>query len=172
MSRRWPRGWRRGPRPRRATSPRRVLQVCRWWWRAAQTSAPTSAPSVSPSLTPPLMNFGVWIFDADLAGFAGEERQQEEPPRATPKFPPPSTTPPRGASPARASTTQPTHMEEEEANLGAGGSAPATNADGEGATSSQPGVGKLFAFYPYSFFSFFFLLLPLFFIGNEGRRGT
>nr|XP_020158777.1 translation initiation factor IF-2-like [Aegilops tauschii subsp. strangulata] len=31
-------------------------------------------------------------------------------------------------------------MEEEEANLGAGGSAPATNAGGEGATSSQPGA--------------------------------
>nr|XP_045083538.1 plectin-like [Aegilops tauschii subsp. strangulata] len=70
---------------------------------------------------------------------AGGERQQEEPPRATPNTPPPSTTPPRGASPARASTTEPTHMEEE-ASLGAGGSAQATNAGREGATSSQPGA--------------------------------
>ena len=50
-------------------------------------------------------------------------------------------------------------MEEEEANLGVGGSAPATNAGGEGATSSQPGVGKLFAFCLCSFF--FFLNLDL-----------
>nr|XP_020187417.1 troponin I-like [Aegilops tauschii subsp. strangulata] len=32
-------------------------------------------------------------------------------------------------------------MEEEETNLGAGGSTPATNVGGEGATSSQPGAG-------------------------------
>nr|XP_020161452.1 uncharacterized protein CG45076-like [Aegilops tauschii subsp. strangulata] len=68
---------------------------------------------------------------------AGGGRQQEEPPRATPNTLPPSTTPPRGASPARAFTIEPAHMEEE-ANLGAGGSAPAMNAGGEGATSSQP----------------------------------
>nr|XP_020200999.1 serine/arginine repetitive matrix protein 1-like [Aegilops tauschii subsp. strangulata] len=68
------------------------------------------------------------------------ERLQEEPPRANPNTPPPSTTPPRGASPARASTTEPTHMEEEGASLSAGGFVPATNVGGEGATSSQPGA--------------------------------
>nr|XP_020173584.1 uncharacterized protein LOC109759167 [Aegilops tauschii subsp. strangulata] len=49
--------------------------------------------------------------DKPPTGFAGEERQQEEPPRATSNMPLLSTTPPRGASPARASTTEPTHME-------------------------------------------------------------
>nr|XP_020184561.1 nucleolar and coiled-body phosphoprotein 1-like [Aegilops tauschii subsp. strangulata] len=74
--------------------------------------------------------------------FSPQQRQQEEPPRATPKLPPPSTTPPRGASPARASTYEPMPMEEEEEmNLGAGGSTPTTNVGGEGATSSQPGAG-------------------------------
>ena len=50
-------------------------------------------------------------------------------------------------------------MEDEEANLGAGGSAPATNAGGEGATSSQPGVGKSYVPRPCSFL--FFLILDL-----------
>lgn len=45
--------------------------------------------------------------------------------------------------------------EEEETNLDAGGSAPAPNAGGEGATSSQPDVGELLAFCPCSFFFFF-----------------
>nr|XP_020186149.1 uncharacterized protein CG45076-like [Aegilops tauschii subsp. strangulata] len=77
---------------------------------------------------------------ASTSDKAPAERQQQEPPRATPNTPPLSTMPPRGASPARASTTKPMHMEEGEVNLGAGGSAPATNAGGEGATSSQPAV--------------------------------
>nr|XP_020158185.1 protein wings apart-like [Aegilops tauschii subsp. strangulata] len=75
------------------------------------------------------------------AGSSREERQQEEPPRATPNMPPLSTTPPRGESPARASTAEPTPMEEEETNLGAGGPTPATNVGREGATSFQPGAG-------------------------------
>nr|XP_040258258.1 translation initiation factor IF-2-like [Aegilops tauschii subsp. strangulata] len=97
-------------------------------YAAGGREQPGEQPSTQPPLQPP--------------AFAGEERQQEEPPRATPNMPPPSTTPPRGASPARASTTEPTPMEEEEEmNLGAGGSSPALNVGGEGATSSQPSAG-------------------------------
>nr|XP_020178965.2 tol-Pal system protein TolA-like [Aegilops tauschii subsp. strangulata] len=68
------------------------------------------------------------------------EQQQEEPLRVAPDMPPPSTMPPRGASPARAPTDEPTHTEEEDASLGAGGSVPATNVGGEGTTSSQLGT--------------------------------
>nr|XP_040256265.1 uncharacterized protein LOC120973990 [Aegilops tauschii subsp. strangulata] len=81
------------------------------------------------------MGVGARILGADLVGIVGGERQQEEPLRATPNTPPPSTTTPRGASRTRASTARPTHMEEEEASLGAGGSVPATNVGGEGIAS-------------------------------------
>src|SRR3954470_783826 len=84
---------------------------------------------------------GARCYDAYLAGFVGGEWQQEEPQRATPKTPSLSTTPPRGASPARASSTEPTPMEEE-GNSGAGDSATAPNAGGEGTSASQPGTGE------------------------------
>nr|XP_020191231.1 nucleolar and coiled-body phosphoprotein 1-like [Aegilops tauschii subsp. strangulata] len=77
---------------------------------------------------------------ADLAGFAGGEQQQEEPLRAAPDTRPPSITPPKGASPARAPTTEPTRTEEEEVSFGAGGSVSATNVGGEGTTSSHLGT--------------------------------
>ena len=114
---------------------------------------PGIAPSVSSSLSPRQHVSGARHFGADLARYAGGEQQQEEPQRATPNTPPPSTTPPRGASPARAPSTEPMHTEEEEqVNPGAGGFVPAPNLGGDGATSSQPGTGELFAFCPCSFF--------------------
>jgi hypothetical protein len=155
MWRRWPRGWRRGPGPRRAASPRRAPRVRRWWWRAARIAAPGAAPSVSSSLTPRQRVLGIRSLGADLAVVAGGGQQQEEPLRATPNTPPPSTTPPRGASPARAPSTEPMHTEEEEANSGAGGFASAPDVGGEGVSASQPGTGKSLAFRLCSFSLFF-----------------
>nr|XP_040252404.1 uncharacterized protein LOC120969315 [Aegilops tauschii subsp. strangulata] len=83
------------------------------------------------------------VLGTNLGGFAGGERQEEEPLRATPDMPPLSTTPPRGASPARAPTAEPTRMEEEGANMGAGGSVPATNVGEEGSTCSHLGTDPL-----------------------------
>ena len=108
----------------------------------------------------PSTGVGVCILGADLAGFAGGERQHEEPLRAAPNTPPPSTTPPRGVSPARKPTAEPTRMEEEGASMGASGSIPATNVGGEGTTSPQLGTGNLPASRPsLSLPAIFFSLL-------------
>nr|XP_020146625.1 nucleolin-like [Aegilops tauschii subsp. strangulata] len=68
--------------------------------------------------------------------------------KGLPQHAAPSTTPSRGASPARASTPESTPMEEE-MNLGASGSTPATTVGEEGATSSQPGAAKMLVPAPY-----------------------
>ena len=117
--------------------------------------SPRSSPQRESNIHSSSTGVGVCILGADLAGFTGGERQQEEPLRAAPDTPPPSTTPPRGVSPARASTAEPTRMEEEGASMGTGGSVPATNVGGEGTTSSQFSTGKLPASRPCSFFSLF-----------------
>nr|XP_020188330.1 uncharacterized protein LOC109774021 [Aegilops tauschii subsp. strangulata] len=118
------------------------------WMPTLVVISPDDSPQRSPRSSPqresvihsPSTGVGVCILGADLAGFAGGERQQEEPLRAAPDTPPPSTTPPRGVSPARASTAEPTRMEEEGASMGNGGSVPATNVGGEGTTSPQLGT--------------------------------
>nr|XP_040243972.1 leucine zipper putative tumor suppressor 2-like [Aegilops tauschii subsp. strangulata] len=110
--------------------------------------SPDNSPRRSPRFIPqcefiihsPSTGGGVRILGADLAGFAGGERQQEEPLRAALDMPPPSTMPPRGASPARAPTAEPTRTEEEEASLDVGGSVSATNIGTEGNTSNQFGT--------------------------------
>ena len=126
--------------------------------------SPDDSPRCSPRFSPqreftthfPSVCVGARSLGADLAGFVGGEWQQEEPLRDTHNTPPPSTTPPRGASPTRAPSTEPMHMEEEEENLGGSGSIPATNVGGEGTTSSQLGTGTWPASCPCLFFFFFF----------------
>nr|XP_040253432.1 uncharacterized protein LOC109765811 [Aegilops tauschii subsp. strangulata] len=88
--------------------------------------SPDNSPRRSPRFSPQhefiihssSAGVGARVLGANLAGFAGGERQQEEPLRAALGMPPPSTTPPRGASPARAPTAEPTRMEEEGADMG------------------------------------------------------
>nr|XP_020151684.1 uncharacterized protein LOC109736877 [Aegilops tauschii subsp. strangulata] len=113
---------------------------------ASRTPVVEISPDSSPRLRPQRasttysssMCAGVRSFGTDLAMAAGGGRQQEEPPRATPNTPPPSTRPPRGASPARAPSTEPMRTEEEEVDSSTGGSVPATDVGGEGGAYSQP----------------------------------
>ena len=116
-------------------------------------SSPDSSPRRSPQhafVTRSLSTcVGVRSLGADLVVVVVGGRKQDEPLRATPN------TSPRGASQARAPSTEPMRtMEEEEANPGADGSIPAPNVGGEEATPSQSGTGELFALCPYSFFFF------------------